>query len=516
VTSADDILSQLGADAVLTHLHAVSDDDAPAWEPPLPLGAARALPAFPADVLPGWLADMVTGVAEATQTPPDLPGCIALAVLSAAAGGRAIVEARPGWTEPVNIFVVVAMPPASRKSAVFRAMTAPLLEAEQTLTEQFNGQIAEAQISRRIARTAADKAAHAAASTGNDDQLAEAVAAALAAEAITIPPKPRLVADDITPEKAASILAEQGGRLAVLSAEGGIFATLAGRYSTTPNLEVFLKGHAGDMLRVDRQGRPAEHVDHPALTLGLAVQPEVIRDIAGMPGFRGKGLLARLLYSLPPSNIGTRRVGAPPVPEHVSARYQDSIRQLALTLAGWDDPARLPLTPAAAGALTGLEAATEPRLHPDTGDLGHIADWAGKYVGAVLRLAGLLHLAADTGNAWRRPITEETVTAAARLGDYFTHHATAAFDHMGADPAVALARKVLGWLQRTRTGHFNRRDAYQVLKRSVARPGDLDPALDVLEQHGWICRQPDPPRAGPGRRPSPAYLVHPQITDEGK
>ena len=39
---------------------------------------------------------------------------------------------------------------------------------------------------------------------------------------------PRLVADDITPEAAASLLAEQGGRLAVLSAEGGIFTTLAG------------------------------------------------------------------------------------------------------------------------------------------------------------------------------------------------------------------------------------------------------------------------------------------------
>jgi replicative DNA helicase len=291
MTNAEDILNQLGAGTVLTHMHA--DDDGPAWEAPLPLGASRALPVFPADALPAWLADQVTGVAEATQTPADLPGCIALAVLSAAAGGRAIVEARSGWTEPVNIFVVVAMPPASRKSAVFRAMTTPLLAAERLLIEQATPQVIEAEMARRIARTAADKAAHAAASTatpgGDADQLASAIDAALAAEAVTIPPKPRLVADDITPEKTASVLAEQGGRLAVLSAEGGIFATLAGRYSATPNLEVFLKGHAGDMLRVDRQGRPAEHVDNPALTLGLAVQPEVIHDIAGMPDSAAKG-----------------------------------------------------------------------------------------------------------------------------------------------------------------------------------------------------------------------------------
>ncbi|GGM73888.1 hypothetical protein GCM10007977_089320 [Dactylosporangium sucinum] len=100
------------------------------------------------------------------------------------------------------------------------------------------------------------------------------------ADGITVPVLPRLVADDVTSEQAASLFAEQGGRLAVLSAEGGIFATLAGRYSGTPNLEVFLKGHAGDMLRVDRRSRPAEHVVRPALMLGLAVQPEVPRDIA--------------------------------------------------------------------------------------------------------------------------------------------------------------------------------------------------------------------------------------------
>jgi hypothetical protein len=83
--------------------------------------------------------------------------------------------------------------------------------------------------------------------------LATAADAALDAENTHVPALPRLVADDVTPEAAASLLAEQGGRLAVLSAEGGIFATMAGRYSGgVPSLEVFLKGHAGDLLRVDR------------------------------------------------------------------------------------------------------------------------------------------------------------------------------------------------------------------------------------------------------------------------
>ncbi|WP_425565882.1 DUF3987 domain-containing protein [Pseudonocardia ailaonensis] len=60
---------------------------------------------------------------------------LALAALSTAAGGRAEVEIRPGWREPCNLYTVVAMPPGSRKSAVFAAMTAPLLEAEAQLVE---------------------------------------------------------------------------------------------------------------------------------------------------------------------------------------------------------------------------------------------------------------------------------------------------------------------------------------------------------------------------------------------
>ena len=61
--------------------------------------------------------------------------------------------------------------------------------------------------------------------------MADAIGAAQIADAIEVPPIPRLVADDITPEAAASLLAEQGGRLAIISAEGGIFDIIAGRYS---------------------------------------------------------------------------------------------------------------------------------------------------------------------------------------------------------------------------------------------------------------------------------------------
>jgi replicative DNA helicase len=82
-----------------------------------------------------------------------------------------------------------------------------------------------------------------------------------------------------------------------------VFDQMAGRYSQSggPNLGVYLKGHVGDLLKVDRRGRPPEYVERPCLTIGLAVQPEVLRGLASRPGFRGRGLLARFLSASRPA-----------------------------------------------------------------------------------------------------------------------------------------------------------------------------------------------------------------------
>jgi hypothetical protein len=192
------------------------------------------------------------------------------------------------------------------------------------------------------------------------------------------------LADDATPEAVASLLAEQGGRLAILSAEGDLFDIMAGRYSKTPNFGVFLKGWSGDDLRVDRKGRPPEHVEHPALTLGLAVQPEVLVTMARQPGFRGRGMPARFLYALPPSNVGRRRTDAPPVPEAVESSYGEDIHALASSMAELEEPVSLTMSSGAAICFKRFEAALEPRLHSGTGDLGHIADWGAKLAATPL------------------------------------------------------------------------------------------------------------------------------------
>jgi replicative DNA helicase len=377
------------------------------WERPVPLDRRFVLPAFPTDALPAPLARFVGCVAHATQTPEDLAGMMVLGALAAAAGGRAVAVPRSGWREPLNLFVATAMAPGNRKSAVVQEVTRPLRVAERMAIDAIASEVATKRNEREIAMTRAKDMQRKAARDDDEVDESEAAAAMAMAEQITVPVIPRLLADDCTPEALSTIMSEQGGRVAVVSAEGGIFDIIAGKYSKMPSFDVFLKGHAGDEIRVDRVGRKPEHIESPALTLALAVQPAVLRAIVEREGFRGRGLLARFMFVLPTSFVGMRDVGADPVPDGVRDDYDQMMQALVLTLAEWTDPAVLMFTPEANVELLAFERRLEPELGPG-GQLEHLADWGSKLAGATVRVAGLLHLAERLKTGYREPISADT------------------------------------------------------------------------------------------------------------
>jgi replicative DNA helicase len=491
-------------------------DTATRWDEPIPLGrASQRLPAFPVDVFPDWAGEFVTATAEATQTPVDLAAALVLSALATAAGGRAVVEVRAGWREPLNLYTATALPPGARKTPVFNRVTVPLTEAEEAAITEARTEIAEADARRRAALADAARAQQDA-DNASDDARDEAVHFAahtrLMAEAITVPTMPRLLADDITPESLASLMAEQGGRIAILSDEGDVFSMMAGRYSKSggPNLAVYLKGHAGSRLRVDRKSRDPEYIKAPALTLGLAVQPAVIESLSNVPGARGLGLLARFLFAIPPSNVGHRKVGAPPVPDDITKRYEDELVLLVQSLAEWTDPAVIVFTPDADHRLLAFEADLEPRLAPH-GDLGHITDWASKLAGHTVRIAGLLHLAHNVRSGWGYPIHPDTVDAATTVARYYTAHALAVFDLIGADPNIARARMLVDWIRARQGEAFTRRDIHQAHRASFPKAADIDPVLELLTEHAYIRPRATDRPAGRGRPASPPFDINPHL-----
>lgn len=486
---------------------------------PIPLVPRVLHRPFPVDALPTPYDVMVEAVAEATQTDPAMPAVSVLSVLAAAAGGCAEVEVRPGWREPLCLFTATIAAPGERKSAVQASLTAPIVEAETELAASSSAERTEATTLKKIAALDAERAQRAASSADDgekDRAKADAISAAMLSDAIAVAPITRLIADDVTPEAAASLMAEQH-RLAIVSAEGGIFDIIAGRYSNNvPSMDLWLKGHAGDRLRVDRKGRDPEYVKRPALTLGLMVQPNVIDTIGRISHFRGRGLLARFLYAQPRSNFGRRRAGAAPVPPAVGESYASAVRDLVMDLAGWaGDPVMIVLTPEAHGDVIAIEEATEREL-ADGGALHGLRDWGSKYAGAVLRIAGLLHLAEHGAAGVRRPIERSTILSAVRIGGYFKAHAVEVFASMGTDESTTDAIFVLDRILRTERDRISERDIHREARSRFGTVAELRPVIANLTDRGFLAPMPEPEsKGGPGRKPSPVYAVHPDAPKYG-
>lgn len=495
------------------------------WPDPIPLGETGPLPTFPVDTLPTWVGQMVAAVAEFTQTPPDAAATVALAALSTAAGGRVHVQIRPGWVEQSNLYLVCAMPPASRKSDVFAFMVSSIYEVEQQMQGDARASIIEAQTAKEAAEAEADALMAKARKPGDDvdrqSLVKEIAAARLLAEETHVPPKPKLTADgNDTPESLSAQLAAHRC-LAVLSPEGDLVDIIAGRYSSKPNLGVYLKAHRGERLQAGRITREQPTADKPALTIGITPQPAVLQDLAAAPGARDRGLLARFLYSLPPSNLGWREVRTAPIPDTVVHTYNTRLTSLIQTLTALPEPVTLPMTPAADKAVEGLQEALEVSLRPDQ-PLAHLQDWGGKLVGATARIACLLHLADRLNTGWSQPIDAETVNRAADITAYYTAHAIAVFDLIGSDPATADAQTILDWLKRPKNDgtwrtRIKRRDAVAASRR-FRTVTQVDPALALLEQHGYLQAEQMTKTGRVGHPSTATYRVHPSLreaTDAG-
>jgi hypothetical protein len=429
---------------------------------------------------------------------------------------------KPGYREPLNVFTVTALASGNRKSAVFSEIAVPIQEHEERESERCAPEIAAASSSRNILEQRLRKVEGEGAKAKPEDRGAVTAEARELAQELArsvVPAAPRFLADDTSPERLATLLRDQGGRMAILSPEGDIFDLMAGKYSSNnaPNLGVFLKGHAGDTLRVDRVGRPTEYVKNPALTLGLAVQPEVLRGLVDKPGFRGRGLLGRFLYSLPPSLLGRRAIAPPDVP--TSIRYDYCWRIQALLGLSFDvdedgQPAShvLHLSDEARRTWVEFAAWLEPRLGTD-GDLGVLTDWAGKLPGAVARLAGILHLAAHATDRtpWALPIGPDTMVDAVAIGRYLIPHARAAFAEMGAHPEIENAKHVAAWLTRQTATTLSERDIFQGTRGRFRQMGALRPALSILVEHGYLRRVDLLSRSFRGRPSGPTFEVNPHV-----
>ncbi|MDH6670130.1 hypothetical protein M2277_000774 [Paenibacillus sp. LBL] len=418
------------------------------------------LPSFPVDTFPVWLKRFVLAVSDASQTPVDASGFAALSVLSAALSKKFVI--RPfttgSWTELNNLYTVVVMPSGERKSVVHNAFVRPLIDYE-----------------KRMGAQAQDNGSD----TDEDGTL------------------PRIIADDVTPEKLIGLMKKNGEKLAVLSSEGGLFEMLDGkRYSTTPNLDVYLKSYTGDYLAVDRIGRPSEVLNKPVLTIGLFVQPSVLQ---GLPDrLADRGLFGRFLYAVPRSMRGTRDVTPKEIGEPVSQKFYSSI--MAMMDFCPEQPIKLCLSSEAQESFLAFLKEHEESLNNDLA-FDFMKSWTERLPAHLLRIASLLHVAEQFDNEECRindDISLATIQKVIELKQYLVDHTMAAFGWIKSDEQLESAKYLWNVLVREGKQEYRKQYIWQKTKGKFTRVERLDTAIRILSQRSYIDVEADDSK--PGRK----------------
>jgi replicative DNA helicase len=475
------------------------------WVQPYPLGAPTGKP-LPEGVLPHWLDRYVTMIANEIQVPTSMVATIAISTIAACVAKKGIVRITPSWKETLNLYSVVACPPSSRKSPTFTAVTEPIFEFQRRMIEDYEPkkaalQFEHAGLKMRLERMKKEFA------KGDSDIIPPNVAALqMRVSELESVDLPRLVADDVTPEKLTGLLFRNRERIAILSADGNdIFKQMGARYTNMADPTLYIKGWSGDTKIVDRVGRPTEYLRSPLITLSLAVQPRIMRGVARAEA-ADQGLLARILYCFPEDNVGKRKIDFDPyhydpntldfqtrdvyvkrlekllklpIPDyHIDP---DGKRYDGVNVLAFDDDA-------VKGFLQFEQSLEEERGRTFDDDK---REWLGKLGGNVARVIGLLHLAdciesvdpETPEEVWRFPIMGPTVEAGVKLGEWFMTHAAAAFEEMQSDPIKNHAIVLVKWIREKGLPSFYKNEAIQRLGTAGEKAAT---ALTFLAERGYI------------------------------
>ena len=260
-TDFNDLMDVAGLDEVRRQINQAGHEGAPispetVWPAPTIPGALNT-PDVPADLLPGVWGQMAQAVSESTQTPAVMSVLCALGVLGALLQNRYIVDTG-GHHEVLAFWTKSISASGTRKSAIMGAFQDPLLAWEKLLADRMRRQIArnEAVRSTTLKRIEALKQQAGKADDGELKRLRDDIEALELSMPEEIRP-PLLFTEDVTPETLQRLLAENGGRMSILSDEPGIFRILGGLYGGGggASMEVFLKSYTGSALKVARASR---------------------------------------------------------------------------------------------------------------------------------------------------------------------------------------------------------------------------------------------------------------------
>ena len=479
------------------------------WGEPEPLTKQITPSGYPMDALPGVIGGAVREVVQIVKCPAALAANSALSVLATAAQGVANVQAHRGLKpSPLSLYTLVIGESGERKTssdnffarvlndwcAAKMKEIEPELKAYKAELKSWNAQMA-----------GLEKAIMEASKKGNHEQV-ENTRKQLVYLEQNEPAKvyaPDMVMEDTTPESIAYDLAHKWVSIGILTSEAG---TVFGGHgmkadNIAKNLATLNKAWESGTMKISRRSTDSFTVTGARVSMGLAVQPAIIRQYHEQNGesARGSGFFARFLLAHPESTIGTRFITVEEAREGVASAPQLNLfhaklhnlleQQYANGKGGKFE--NLPALQLSADALThwvkyhnDLEAEMQAG-----GDMEEARDIASKSADNAARLAGLFHLFGG-GDALDH-ISGEIMRAACQLASWYLYEARRFFGEVALPTEELEVIKLDEWIiTQCKDAEDSSISKNQILQRvtptSLRKVDKLNKTLDTLARANHI------------------------------
>lgn len=467
------------------------------WLQPEDFESVKKPKPFPMKSLPPLLRDYLQAVTEYVQVVPEMAILPMLSVLALCVQGKALIK-NPGdtYTEPLNLYTITVAPPGERKSGSLKEFMRPVEEFQKKYNEIHAPEIMNYRTEREYYENMRAKALK------NDLQEAKNIAKHLA----SLEKKHELVLNvhDVTPEALAMEMYKQGGKMGIISDEGGIFNILSGLYTNgITNFEIFTATYGGSPYTISRRTKENIELSNPLLTMGIMTQPEHFENTVKNKEFLSRGLIHRFLFSFPESRAGYLKMYSPDIPPQLQKQYSDLINRLLCMKTPSDIPV-IVCDKEAELLFKDYHDHLQKELR-DGGMLEDMREWTSKHFGRALRIAGILHLCEHKPT---ERLTGQTAMNAIAIATWAENHALTALSGTSSEPIeIKNAKYILKKLKKSNKNVLSKHE-FLVLCRPLLKADCIEP-LEILEDMNYI--KIEIVRNGERGKPKEVIKVNPLI-----
>ena len=304
----------------------------------------------------------------------------------------------------------------------------------------------------------------------------------------------KLYCDDVTQEKMGVIMAENEGSTSIYSAEGGIANKWSGKKynGNCADIDIVNKAYSGETITVDRLGRESFNIPHTALSIGLALQSNVLSNFISNEEFKKQGLTARFIYTYPKSSIGYRSFKSENIKEITQIKFNKNIEKLLkLPYPEHKDIATLRYTQDAEKIAEELFDWTEKKNKKK--EFEYMQEWFNRYNEHVHKIAGFLHIAKhidclgeNASNPFVTEIDADTIKQAIVLGKYYLNTAINIFKDGSDSGTYSNCKYLISKLKELKITEITKTELGGKCRKLNRE--EINEALSILEEHNYIMK----------------------------